>query len=173
MHVRTVLLLGALMLFTGWYLRSVAGPAPAQPAADRSADPRDAPPAVEAPTYAEQLRIRLDRLPPSPRPVRNPFAFGTARPASAGGASRTPEEEEEPPAVVPEVRRGPAFVLSGVATQLVDGAAEHTGIVRSGSGLHFVMPGDTLPGGFIVVSVTDSMVIVRDDMGVEQTLRLP
>jgi hypothetical protein len=64
------------------------------------------------------------------------------------------------------------FTLSGMASSEQGDAVEYTAIVSDGAGLHFVKRGDTLPGGYTVVDVQETMVTLRDESGGERTLRL-
>jgi acyl dehydratase len=64
------------------------------------------------------------------------------------------------------------FTLAGMASNPLGDTVEYTAIISDGAGLHFVKPGDTLPGGYTVVDVQETMVTLRDESGGERTLRL-
>jgi hypothetical protein len=174
---QTVLLVSALAMASGWYLAVTVGPQSSQGVQTPSRGPR--PLGVEATEprapYTEQLRLRLERQPPSPRPSRNPFVFQARRPVAAPSSEPHVDsvESADPGLVEPDTPARPAFVLSGMAMQATDGRSEYTAIVSDGSGLHFVKVGDELPGGFTVVAADETSVTLRDGSGGERTLRLP
>jgi hypothetical protein len=177
MQLRSVLLVGVLAMASGWYLAVTVGPQASQATDTRPRGPR--PLGVESveprQPYSEQLRSRLERQPPAPRPSRNPFVFQARRPSSVASAPVAADRVETSDQVAdePQVPAGPVFVLSGMATNAVDGGVEHTAMVHDGKLLHFVKVGDALPGGYTVVATSDTTVTLRDGSGGERTLRLP
>jgi hypothetical protein len=76
--------------------------------------------------------------------------------------------EEAPPAVA----LGPAFELAGVATSQTDGEPARTAVVSVRGDVLLVRPGDSLPGGYTVVRVEESALIVTDPSGREVVLHL-
>jgi hypothetical protein len=178
MRPRNVLLVGVFAMTSGWYLAVTVGPQSTAGGETRPRGPR--PLGVEAfeprEPYSEQLRLRLERQPPTPRPTRNPFVFDSRRPSAADRPARDNAREEptgDPAAEEARTLAGPVFVLSGMATKMVDGRPEYTAIIHDGRDLHFAKVGDQLPGGFAVVAATETMVTLRDESGGERSLRLP
>jgi hypothetical protein len=180
MQLRTLALVGALGLAMGWTVNERLQPSQPGGAAEGrpSSGPRPlgtAPPPDTAP-FTEQLRLKLEQKPRAPRPDRNPFAFGSRRPAAPAARSdaRAPgrvESVAEPPPEPPTP--GAELRLAGMAsTEGADGTV-WTAMVHDGRGLLYVQKGDRLPGGFEVVDIHESSVTLRDGAGGERTLRLP
>ena len=169
------MLLTGLALVGGWYLGSVAAPAGSRnTGGGQPSGPR--PIGVESwapsPPFRERLEKRLADRPRSPRPRRNPFVFQSAparSPGTAPAAGAT-APEPEPPEAAPPVPRGPVYALSGIAADAQDGTTVLTAIVTDGAQLHFLSVGDTLPGGFTVVGITESSVTLADEAGSQHTL---
>ena len=143
MPPRTVALIAAVCLTTGWLLASMLAPPVAKLQAlpeRRAPQHRHAEPSAP---FTEQLQLRLRQAPLPPVPRRNPFVFGTARgrrdttmTASAGaggGADRTS-------------RVGPTFTLSGVGVSDTAGGPLHTAVLSDGNTVHLVKAGDTMAG---------------------------
>ena len=179
MQLRTVALVGGLGLTLGL---AVGGRLPGQSpvAAPGRASTGARPLGTELPAHAapltEQLRLRLEQKPPAPRSDRNPFAFGSRRPAPAVGPSASPSAAPAPieplPAPVEPPPPGSEFRLAGMAsTQGPDGLV-WTAMVHDGHGLLYVQRGDALPGGFEVVDLQETSITLRDTSGGERTLRL-
>jgi hypothetical protein len=127
--------------------------------------------------FTEQLRLKLERQPKAPRPSRNPFTFGSSRPAQAatarGAASAPASEPAAEPAEAPAPPRpGSEFRLTGMASTDGPDGPEYTAMVHDGRSLLFVKRGDTLAGGFVVAEVDESSLTLRDSAGGERTLRL-
>lgn len=178
MQPRTVALIGALTLAAGWALGGRFGtPSPGDRpggAASRGPRPLGVEQAVPTGPFTERLRKELARQPRSPRPSRNPFAFGASRGPvpDTGRPAPTPAREDPPSEAAAPPPRGPLFTLAGMASNPLGDTVEYTAIISDGAGLHFVKPGDTLPGGYTVVDVQETMVTLRDESGGERTLRL-
>jgi len=182
MHPRTVALVVALSLATGWALGGrYAGQAPGAGTGVPSRGPR--PLGVETPRattpLTEQLRRKLDRQPVAPQPSRNPFVFG-GRPAAPGaraarGGVAVAPEPAVPVDAAPTRPALPVFTLAGIAASKTTGGGgvEYTAILSGTYGLVFAHAGDTLPGGFAVVDVRETMVTLRDGLGEARTLHLP
>ncbi len=173
----TVLLIGAISLSTGWLAGTSSSSNQNQEAA--SARPRTGPrplgsPASVAP-LTRQLRERLDKQPPrTPATGRNPFHFGTRLPTTvtryrdAPVAALAPPRELEtftPPA--------PQIKLSGVASSLEAGVTVWTAIINDNGALAFVNVGDKLSTGATVSRIDETTVVLVDQTGASQTLRLP
>jgi hypothetical protein len=178
MHPRTVALIGALTLAAGWALGGRFGtPSPGdRPGGAVSRGPRPLGLEQAMPTgpFTERLRQKLEQQPKGPRSSRNPFSFGARRGSvpDAGRPAPAPALEDPPvePAAPPPA--GPMLSLSGMASNPSGDGIEYTAIVSDGAGLHFVKQGDTLPGGYTVVDVQETMITLRDESGGERTLRL-
>ena len=129
-----------------------------------------------------QLRERLEGADAPRIGARNPFAFGPEAPeavtAPGGAASFSePAAEQDGPSVA--LRAAPVdrfgLVLSGIAaTNTSTGGTERTAILsaRTGDAL-LVRAGDSLPGNWRVVSVTDTSVALEDTSGATRRLDLP
>ena len=172
MNTRTSL---GLFIVTALATRLVGGGAQETPVTAPRATP--APPVAAAPVvsfkYSDELRERLNRR-VTPDRGRNPFLYGT-RHATAPAARRdepAPMESAPVPAVPPEPP-APRIKLSGIATNLVDGAPVLTAIVNDGGSVAIVKAGDTLPSGLKVVRVDELSMTLVDAAGVTQTVRLP
>jgi hypothetical protein len=179
MRPRAVLLVGVLGLTAGWWMAAVVGPqtaGDAEQAPSRGPLPlgveRTEPPAP----YTEQLRLRLERQPRTPQPVRNPFVFQARRPAIVSRAPAEPSTDDPTagaPAEPPEAHSlRPTLMLSGIAANTVDGQVLRTAIITDGSDLYFAKVGEALPGGFTVVAIDDTTATLSDASGGERTLRL-
>lgn len=128
-----------------------------------------------------QLQERLERADAPRIGARNPFAFGPEAPdvtATGEAASFSePAVGQDGPSVA--LRAAPVdrfgLVLSGIAaTNTSTGGLERTAILtaRTGDAL-LVRAGDSLPGNWRVVSVTDTSVALEDTSGATRRLDLP
>lgn len=170
---RTVVLIGAISLVSGWMAGTMTSPAPQEAPAQRQTGPR--PLGLSAVTpYTAQLQRKLDEQPRSPVPGRNPFVFGSRRPYAGAPISRA-----EAPAMEPESRPAPAppplpaFKLSGIASNEKDGAVVLTAILIDNGSMVFAKTGDKLSGGHSVLRVEEKAIVIVDAAGVEQIVRLP
>lgn len=174
MPPKTVALIGAVCLTTGWLLASVLTPpiANLQDLPDRrtSAPPQPVEPIASEP-FSEKLHALLRQAPAPPVPRRNPFAFGSR--SRAVGTTASPLEGRPAPAPPPApIVVGPRFALSGTAASDVAGILVHTAVLSDGYTVHLVKAGDTV-GGYRVVEVTESSVTLADADGAAYVLRLP
>jgi hypothetical protein len=174
MHPRTVALIAALSLASGWLASTVVSQDPQSTVpADAPRGPRPLGRQDAGAPYTQQLRLKLQEHPRSPSPGRNPFVFGTRRPAAAPAATRATElapPPDEPVAApsAPLLR----FDLSGIAMNRQDDVEVFTAIVNDNGSLVFVKAGDRLSNGYTVVRVEETAAVIADAAGVEQTLRL-
>ena len=130
MPPRTVALIGAVCLTTGWLLASVLTPpvARVQALPERAATP--APAAISLPPV-ERLQFRLSEAPPPPTPRRNPFEFGGRE-----RVSTVPDVDAAPARPVMDAVAAPAIVgrqysLAGIGTTTgPEGAGPHRRRVR-------------------------------------------
>jgi hypothetical protein len=171
MPLKTVALIGAVCLTTGWLLAAVLTPpvASLQGLPERRPQPTAAAaPAVEA--FTEQLRLRLERVPSAPVPRRNPFVFaGRARQAE-------PSRDAAPIAVAPSdvatpAPVGPIFALSGIAVNETPEGEVRTAVLSDGQTVHLVKLGATI-SGYRVVEITELSVTLADAAGTRTILRL-
>jgi hypothetical protein len=176
MPPKSVALIGAASLTTGWLLASLLAPpvAKVQTLPDRRAAARQATPVDESPTaFSEQLHLRLQHAPTAPTPRRNPFAFGARsreRTASPAAARTVEAPIADAPTVTGPVR--PRFSLSGIAiANSTDGGEVRTGILSDGQTVHLVKSGDSI-GGYTVVDVSESTVTLSDASGARFVLNL-
>jgi Tfp pilus assembly protein PilP len=128
---------------------------------------------VSAEPDADQLNAQADRLRERAAAgvlrstTRNPFQFtrrsnGSAR-ASHADLQPMPAASNLPAAPLPELR------LSGVAEK----AGKRTAIISSGSQIYLAGEGDSVAGGYTVVTIDPTTVLVRAADGAERRLTLP
>jgi hypothetical protein len=77
-----------------------------------------------------------------------------------------------PPVATPSLPGGPTYSLSGIAATDGPDGVHRTAIISDGHGLLYATAGETLPGGYTVIDVLETMVLLRDPAGAERTLRL-
>jgi hypothetical protein len=178
MQTRTVVLIGSLSLAAGWLFGtttvSQSPSAPVGGAAGVRRDPRPlgSPPQEPAAPYTEQLRLRMQEVPRSPSPGRNPFSFGSRRKPVAPAPNRaieSPSMTEAPPPVLPQ---RPRFTLSGIASSERDGKTTLTAILTDNGTLLFATVGEKLAGGYSVTGITETTMVIADPSGAEQTITL-
>jgi hypothetical protein len=159
----------AASLIAGWILASATRP----PVARSQGTPPRRPPAVTpAPPAAsfEALQQRLAGRPPSPRPTRNPFEFGTrAVPRADGPAADAPSQWDAPVTAAPAP---PRLHLAGVATEHTAEGTAHTAVLSDGRDVWLLRAGETLPDGTTVVRVEEDAVVLAGPTGTERVLRL-
>jgi hypothetical protein len=172
---RSVGLIAIAALGIGWYGSSVTYDRTAQQSR-ASGGIRALGSSPAAVPRAEKLRERLVE-PPLPERGRNPFVYGArvaATPLQRGDRSNRPAAVDPPPAIAAvEAPALPVFRLSGIATDVKDGATTLTAIVIDNGSMVFVKAGDKLSNGYSVVSVDEMSVTLIDSSGVTQTIRLP
>lgn len=66
----------------------------------------------------------------------------------------------------------PRFELSGVASSERDGKATLTAILMDNGSMIFATAGDKLAGGYEVVRISDTTIVITDALGAEQTITL-
>ena len=179
MQTRTVVLIGALSLTAGWLFGTSSVSQSPSAEVGGAAGVRRGPRPLgsgtkEAPApYTEQLRSRMQEVPRSPSPGRNPFSFGVrpmpAAPRPSNRSTEAPAAVEAPPLAV--VQR-PRFVLSGIASNLQDGKVVLTAILTDNGALVFAGVGEKLTGGYTVTSITETAMLIADAFGAEQTITL-
>ena len=110
---------------------------------------------------------------PLPSRGRNPFVYGV-RPAPA--PVRAQMEGAPAPAPAPVMVAEPppmAFRLTGVASAFEDGMPSLTALLTVNGAMTFVKAGHQLPGGYTVLRVDETSVVLADAAGVTQTVKLP
>jgi hypothetical protein len=127
--------------------------------------------ALEVQGQSERLRRRLAAGPPAPRPLRNPFAFGTerSRPAFDGRLQPPASFGSEAAPPVPS-----QLSLIGVATRETPAGAVRTAMMATADGaLVMAAAGETILGRLVVTAVDgDSVELTEPATGVVTRLRL-
>ena len=180
MQTRTVALIGALSLTAGWLVgTSSVSQGPNAPVGGGAATRRGPRPlgsgAKESPApYTEQLRLRMQEVPRSPTPGRNPFSFGARRPVAAPRANRSADVAAsiDAPPSAPVMAARPRFELAGIASSANDGKSTLTAILMDNGSLVFAAAGDQLAGGYAVVRISETSMVIADPIGAEQTFTL-
>lgn len=170
MAPRTVGLIGALCLLTGWLMGSLVLPPVASSQSNPSVE-RPAPVPVDtgaAPAYAERLRQKLREAPAAPTSRRNPFTFDQPRATSPARSAAAAEAWTPPP---PPVETPPAFDLAGIATTDAADGAVRTAVISTRGDVVLARVGDVLPDGTRIVSIDDTTVTL-DAGGRSVILRL-
>ena len=173
-RARTVVLVGAVSLLSGWMAGTMTSPASQEAPDARRTGPRPLGVPTAVTPYTSLLRRKLEEQPRSPAPGRNPFVFGSRRPFAGAPISRA-----EAPAMAPESRPAPApsplpaFKLSGIASSEKDGAVVLTAILIDNGSMVFAKAGDKLSGGHSVLRVEEKSIVIVDAVGVEKVVRLP
>jgi Tfp pilus assembly protein PilP len=90
-------------------------------------------------------------------PARNPFRFADERrpaPHRAAGTAFTREEAAAPPAA----EEPPLIVLSGIGTDVVNGATVRTAVITTGSGVVLARVGDMVGAEHRVRTIAEDAV---------------
>jgi hypothetical protein len=174
MPPKTVAVIGAVCLTTGWLLASILTPPVANVQALPERRPTPQPASVqEIEPFVEPLRLRRSEATIASTPRRNPFAFGnrTRREDSATRASLpvTPSAPIEPQAVPAPV--GPIYALSGIGISETTQGIVRTAVLSDGTTVHLVKVGETV-GGYTVLEITDTTATLTDSSGTRHSLRL-
>jgi hypothetical protein len=148
---KSVTLIGATCLTTGWLLASMLTPPVALVQTLREG-PATPPRATAAPAaFTEQLRLRLQDAPDPPTSRRNPFVFGRRErplPAASVATEATPIVDPAPIAPL-----GPIYELSGIGVT----NDERTAIISDGNSVLLAKVGATV-GRYQVLEITDTSV---------------
>jgi hypothetical protein len=106
----------------------------------QEASARSAPPGPDIVEEAARLQARMRAAAVFREPARNPFRFGEppAAPRRQAGAAAA----EAPAAAAPSEPEPPFIVLSGIATDVVDGVPQRTAVLTTASGVALVRAGD-------------------------------
>lgn len=83
-------------------------------------------------------------------------------------SDEAPAAVDAPPPVLPR----PRFELSGIASSARDGKAVLTAILMDNGSLIFAAVGDKLAGGYEVIRINDTTIVIADPAGTEQTVTL-
>jgi hypothetical protein len=171
MPPKTVALIGAVCLTTGWLLAAVLTPpvATLQELPVRRPEPHVAPSSSAEP-FSEQLRLGLERVPAAPIPRRNPFVFGGRTRTTAESTAAAPPST--PAAVAVEaVPVGPIYALSGIAVASTSNGNVLTAVLTDGQTVHLVKVGSSI-GGYLLVEATENSATLADAAGTRHVLRL-
>jgi hypothetical protein len=179
MPPKTVALLGAVCLTTGWLLASMLTP----PVAKLQSLPerRNARPAVAgretAAAFTEQLHLKLQQAPVAPVPRRNPFTFGKAAAVASAntrrGALDMPATGGDPGSTleVAPVISGPILSLAGIGSSESPEGLTLTAVLSDGKTVHLVKAGEQVVG-YKVIAVTEDSATLADVNGMQVVLRL-
>ena len=174
MPPKTVAVIGAFCLTTGWLLASLLTPpvAKSQALPERRDNPQPVS-AQEIEPFVEPLRLRRSEAVIASTPRRNPFVFGNrTRPADSATRSSSPAAPSapiEPQAVAAPV--GPIYWLSGIGVSETPQGIVRTAVLSDGTTVHLVKIGNTV-GGYTVVEITDVSATIADGSGTRYSLRL-
>ena len=174
MPPKTVVLIGAACVTTGWLLASMLTP----PIANLQDLPQRRPTVpeqrvegvVNTAPFTERLHTLLRQAPPPPVSRRNPFAFASRQRVDMVAATPAEPARSLEPQAAPVIA-GPRFTLSGIAATEGPNGPTHTAVLSDGTTVHLVKAGDSI-AGYRVVEVTESSVTLADADGARQTLRL-
>ncbi len=167
---RSVGLIAAAAVATGWLGASLTTETPAAQVQVSAAPPR-VQAAVVLPR-AERLREHTPAA-PQPKGTRNPFVYGqrVARPAvPTFSRVEAPAPVEAP---LPTPPPAPMFRLSGIAANAEAGATVVTAIINDNGSLVFAKIGDKLSNGYSVSGLDERSVTLADATGATVVLRLP
>jgi hypothetical protein len=173
MPPKTVALIGAGCLTTGWLLASLLTPpvAKVQALPERRANPQPAS-TQDVEPFVEQLRPRRSEAVIASTPRRNPFVFADrTRPvedATRSSPTSPPVPMEQPAVAVPV---GPIYSLSGIGTSETAQGIVRTAVLSDGTTVHLVKVGETV-GGYTVVEISDVAATLADSSGIRHSLRL-
>jgi hypothetical protein len=180
MPPRTVTLVAAACLTTGWLLGSLISPPIAElqvlPERTPPRDPRASEPVTTA--YTDQLHFKLQQAPLPPTPRRNPFVFGTTpRATLAAPTSRTdaPRDSQSAPEDISvpaaPVAIGPRLALSGIGSTDTPSGAVLTAIISDGQTVHLGKVGEVV-AGYSIVEIAEDAVTITNAAGARWVLRL-
>ena len=173
MPPKTVALIGAACLTSGWLLASLLTPpvANVQSLPERRPNTRPVN-AQDAEPFVEPLRLRRSAAVIAPSPRRNPFVFNTRMRVNDDeprvSPAAAPLLTEQPAAVAPV---GPIYALSGIGVSETPQGVVRTAILSDGATVHLVKVGETV-GGYTVVEITDVSATLADSAGTRSSLRL-
>jgi hypothetical protein len=134
-------------------------------------------PAAARETTAEELNAEATKLRGHVsgqlrQSTRNPFRFGSARPATphAGGSvvSRPPTI----PLVTVATPVAPSYTLAGIAERNMPEDRKRTAVISGEGQLYLVTEGEMVGGRYTVVRIDPEAVLLRDQTGVELSLVL-
>ncbi len=173
MPPRTVALIGAVCLTTGWLLASMLTPpvAKLQSLPERRAAAPASAAADDLPAFSERLHFEMRQAPGAPVTRRNPFAFGGDDRARRARKSEAPTEAAPPVTAAATVPPGPIFSLAGIAITETPEGSVLTAVVSDSVTIHLVKKGESV-NGHTVVDVTEASVTLADAAGGLTVLRL-
>jgi hypothetical protein len=178
MPPKTVAMVAAVCLTTGWLLASMLAPpvAKLQSLPERRAARAATPAAEPAAAFTEQLHWRLQQAPVAPVPRRNPFTFGSkprpsGPPAPQAAAANAPGGSLGSPIGVAPAPSGPIYSLVGIGSSTTDQGMLHTAVLSDGNTVHLVKAAEAV-GGYTVVAITEDSVTLADAQGSQTVLRL-
>jgi hypothetical protein len=155
----TAVISGVGVLAT-WFYSMPAIHSPATGAIAPAARPAEtAVSTIDIQREADRLQVRVHQVPQYVETSRNPFRFG-ARPAPAARPSGTSGPAPAAPVVPPPAP--PSITLDGIATDVVDGQAQRTAILKTEAGVVLVREGEEVAGQFRVGKIaSDAIELVK------------
>ncbi len=157
----TAVISGAGILAT-WFFSMPAIHSPATGAiAPAARPPQTTASTIDIQREADRLQVRVHQVPQHiETSTRNPFRFG-ARPAPAARPSGT-SGPAPAAAIVPQPPPPPDITLDGIATDVVDGQAQRTAILKTDAGIVLVREGEQVAGQFRVEKIApDAVELVK------------
>ena len=157
--------------FAATYLMSTPQTQVVRPAAAASAarSARQAAAETEIEALADSLQVRRTSETIRREPGRNPFQF-QSRPQKPPAFVPPPIVAENIAAPAPVL---PAFNLSGIATDLVDGKPQRSAVLSAPAGVLIVREGESVAGLYVVRSIgEESIELEATADGSRRTLQL-
>lgn len=142
----------ATYLATPTMTPNLAGPVPSSPAIARQA------PVPDIQQEAARLQARLRSEAKYREPSRNPFRFGPARNAPRSRAGGVAPAQITVPPSAPAAPEPPFIILSGMASDVVDGVEQRTAILTTAAGVLLVRAGEMVGADYRVRSVDEEAV---------------
>ena len=128
-------------------------------------------PGLDIEEEAARLQARRRAAAAFREPARNPFRFGETH-APARRAARAPVRVEPTAGIVPAPPEPPFIVLSGIATDVIDGETERTAILTTPAGVVLVRVGEMVGADYRVRAIHEDAVDLESaGDGAARTLR--
>lgn len=171
MTAKSYVVLSGTGLLATYLVSPSLHPAPQPPPADPGARTVVARPGLDIEEEAARLQARLRAEAVFREPARNPFRFG-ATPAPVRRAAREPALLEPAAGIVPEAPELPFVVLSGIATDVVDGETERTAVLTTSAGVTLARVGEMVDAHYRVLAIHEDAVDLESaSEGAIRTLR--
>jgi hypothetical protein len=168
MNWKSTALVSVVTVVVTWFRMSMPAPGPTSTTSVAAAPARTV--LAASPDIVQQaarLEAQLHRQTEYRTPTRNPFRFVTPAPRAAVVVA--PRVDVSPASPVEPPR--PSVRLTGIATDVVDGAMVFTAIVNTSAGLQLVREGE-MAGEYKVVKIEEESVELSAGDGSTLLLRL-